>query len=375
MAFGISGESSAAFSLNALTVSPDLVASIARNLEALTILEGEARLAAHSNALVSGGIKLEAIAASFSDTSAFSVVLPASLAINDTEVTFESGTLRAAGSLANTFLGSVVHVALRLAALAILESPTIRAADSDARAVNQGVVLRAGQQEALSVSQGVSVGALASDTLLSFEGEAFRAGNSDAFVSDLLVVLGALLSLETFAVLENILSWAADSGALLVSSQGKVLRALVSDALVLGLRVDMLSIAIDFEALAILQFETSSARDSNAFTVDQLEISGTASSDAFVTDGGESFSAVVQTNTVGEGLASRATSSDASLFLEGEVLFTFASSANAILKSESLRAGFSDTLVVLQSVVLAASDLSANTFNQGISGIARNSGA
>lgn len=84
----------------------------------------------------------------------------------------------------------------------------------------------------------------------------------------MLVVLGALLGLETFAVLEDILSRTADSGALLVSSQGEVLRALVSDALVLGLGVDVLSIAIDFEALAILQFETSSTRDSDALTVD-----------------------------------------------------------------------------------------------------------
>lgn len=132
-------------------------------------------MAADSDALVSGGIKLEAIAASFSDASAFGVVLPASLAVDDAEVTFESASLRAAGSLADTFLGGVVHVALRLAALSVLESPAIRAADSDARAVHESVVLRAGQQNALSVSQGVAVGALASDALLTFEGEALRA--------------------------------------------------------------------------------------------------------------------------------------------------------------------------------------------------------
>lgn len=171
----VSGETSAALLLDALAVGPDLVASTARDLEALTILEGEASLAADSDALVSGGIELEASVASFSDASAFGVVLPASLAVDDAEVSFESASLRAAGSLADAFLGGVVHVALRLAALSVLESPAIRAADSDARSVDESVVLRAGQQNALSVSQGVAVGALASDALLTFEGEALRA--------------------------------------------------------------------------------------------------------------------------------------------------------------------------------------------------------
>lgn len=175
MTISISGESSAALLLNALAVSPDFVASIARDFEALTILEGEARLAADSDALISGGIEFETIAASFSDASAFSVVFPTSLAVDDAEVSFESASLRAAGSLTDTFLGRVVHVTLRLAALSVLECPAIRAANSDARVFDESVVLRASQQDALSVSQGVTIGALASDALVTFEGEALRA--------------------------------------------------------------------------------------------------------------------------------------------------------------------------------------------------------
>lgn len=302
----VSGESSAALFLDALSVGPDLVAGFARNLEALAILEGESWVAADSNALVGLLVKLEAIAASFSDASAVAVVFPASLAIDDAEFSFESASGRARCSLADAFLGGVVHVALRLAALAVLESPAIRASDSDASTVGQSEVLRAGQQDAFLVSEGVAVSTLASDALLSFQSEICRAADSDALVADLLVVLGALLGLEAFSVLEDVLSRAANSGAFLVAGQGEVLRALVSDALVLSLGVDVLAIAVNLEALSILQFESGSARDSGAFSVDELEAIGTAGSDALVTLGCESFGAVAQADSVGESLSSRA---------------------------------------------------------------------
>lgn len=115
----------------------------------------------------------------------------------------------------------------------------------------------------------------------------------------MLVVLGTFFCLEAFSILEYIFSRAGHSSTFLVGSQGEVLRAPISYALVLGFRVDMLSVAVNFEAFSIFEFISRSARYSYALSVDKLEFSSTTGSDAFASLSSESFSAVAQADTIG----------------------------------------------------------------------------